>query len=371
MTVASRPARAMLDGAAVLACVLVYRWPTIERAFTAALAAAEDRAGRSPARWLSGVTSRALPSPVVATAISRVPPAAVRPPGGRVPGEAIATIPPPVAAGPSLITEALSSETPTAAIDPAADALATAAYARLAVGDRRAAVRLFDAALLLGDPRAPAWRSQRDALTRRWSGSAYSVLRAGGDPALAVSPVLGGGQSGAGIAFTPDPLASRPFAITARGSIAHGDGGRSAFAAVGVQWHPFTGVTIAGERLIAVGRAAPNDWTVRVAAGTDRTIGRWRATAYGEAGIVGRTTYGAIQGRTAAVFHLAHVEIDPGAGLWSSIQRSGAATVDRVDVGPGVVARAGPFAAEVDYRFRVAGNAAPGSGPVLTLSAAF
>ncbi len=53
------------------------------------------------------------------------------------------------------------------------------------------------------------------------------------------------------------------------------------------------------------------------------------------------------------------------------MQRNGKEVVDRLDVGPGLAAHSGPFTAQVDYRFRVAGNAAPGSGPVLTLSAGF
>ena len=116
---------------------------------------------------------------------------------------------------------------------------------------------------------------------------------------------------------------------------------------------------------------ASNAWTARIAAGAERTYGLLRATAYGEGGIVGHATYGAIQGRAAAILQLGHVELDPGVGAWSSIQRDRGVTLDRIDIGPGVVARAGRFAAEVDYRFRVAGDAAPGSGPVLTVSAAF
>ena len=183
--------------------------------------------------------------------------------------------------------------------------------------------------------------------------------------------MLGGSQSGGGLAYTLDPLDARPVALTLRGSVAHDDGGRSALAAVGVQWHPLAGVTLAAERLVPVGPAAPRDWTVRLAAGTDRVRGRLRLTAYGEGGIIGAATYAAVQARAAAIVHVARIELDPGVGTWSSLQHEHAATTDRVDAGPGVVARAGPFAAEIDYRFRLTGNAAPASGPVLTLSAGF
>lgn len=369
----SRPLRAMRGAAALLALVAAFRIPAIEHRFAAALAAGAGPPAKPAARRAVVLRPRPMPSALPSLAVVEYRAVAHSPPpraGHRAdPRSASAVVA--VAASDATIAPPPPPVLASRTAPPDANALATAAYARLGAGDRRGAVRLFDAALAGDDPRVADWRRQRDALTRRWSGSAYSIVRAGGDPALAVTPVLGGGQSGAAIAFTPDPLSPRPFAVTARGSVAHDDRGRSAFAAVGVQWHPFTGVTVAAERLIAVGPAAPNDWTVRLAAGTDRTYGRWRATVYGEGGIVGHADYAAFQGRAAAVFHLAHVELDPGAGVWSSIQRDPGTLVDRVDVGPGVAMRAGPFAAEVDYRFRVAGNAAPGSGPVLTLSAGF
>lgn len=257
---------------------------------------------------------------------------------------------------------------PPAASDPGA--LATAAYARLAAGDRRGAVRLFDAALVATDPRASTWRRQRDALTRRWSGSAYSIVRASGPAGLATEPVLGGGQSGGALAFAPDPLSPRPIALTVRGSAGHDDAGRSAFASVGVEWRPVAGVTLAAERRVAVGPAAHGDWALRLAAGAERTRGRLHVTAYGEGGVVGAATYAALQARIAGLVHDGAVTFEPGVGGWASLQHDHA-TVDRIDLGPGVVVRAGKLALEVDYRARVAGNAAPGSGPVATLSAAF
>ncbi len=250
-----------------------------------------------------------------------------------------------------------------------ADTLASAAYARLAAGDRRDAVRLFDAALTGDDPRAATWRRQRDGLTRHWSAATYSILRARSDEAATV-PVLGGGQSGAAIAFTPDPLSRRPLAATLRGSSAHDDGGRSAFVALGLQWRPFARVTLAAERLVAVGPSARGQWALRLAAGDDRHFGWLHLTSYAEGGIIAAAPYAAVQAHAAVSLDLGRVRLEPGVGGWASAQHD-RATVDRVDLGPGVVARAGPLAVAADYRFRVAGNAAPASGPVLTLSAAF
>ncbi len=406
---ASRPGRALRGGMVVLAVAVAWRVPAIEREFAAALAA-----GAEPRR---------------ATTLAAVPPPPARPNTVGVPSPDTAALP----AGEAILVSAtrmtqlaepLARRTSMRAADVAAAALprkfrtggysgpgwlplrllvapvpdpadgaagraggvrpprpdaaappqspgdrATAAYAALAAGDRREAVRLFDAALAGDDPRAPEWQRQRDRLTRRWSAAAYSIVRARSREAATV-PVLGGSQSGAAIAFIPDPLSPRPLALTLRGTAAHDDGGRSSFVAAGVQWRPFTGVAVAAERLVAIGPEARNEWAVRLAAGGDRRIGRLHLTGYGEGGIIGGAPYAAVQARAAAAFDLHQVALEPGGGAWASFQHD-RTTVDRVDIGPGLVARLGHIAVEADYRFRVAGNAAPASGPVLTVSAAF
>ncbi len=387
MPTVSRPARALRGGGIVVLTVMALRLPTITRAFDAALAAAARPTTSLPeqlTRYNPVQTTQPLPSSPAFT-LDVVRRGSADTTGSRNAGATFA-MPPvtaPLVALPAVMPADLrQSPSGTARaplkslrLDDHTDAdpalLATAAYARLAAGDRRGAARLFDAALTGDDSRAAAWQRQRDALTRRWSGSAYSIIRGAGPVGLTGEPVLGGGQSGGSIAFTPDPLSPRPVAATLRGSVAHDDGGRSAFVAAGIQWHPVTGVTLAAERLIGVGRTGPHAWTARLAAGTDRAIGQWRLTAYGEGGILGHASYAAIQGRGGVVVRVSQIELDPGMGVWSSVQRDRGTTIDRVDVGPGIVARAGPFAAEVDYRVRIAGNAAPGSGPVLTLGAAF
>lgn len=389
---ASRPARAFRGATVLIVAAVAARVPTMQRAFEGALAAARDPqlpvAGRTAFAPIF-IAMRSPPPPgrtavVVAPARPAIadrpkPPlyapdpiemvlaviaGAVEPPVGR----AVAPpIEPPVAA-PTLVARTWPAEPSDTHPDPGA--LATAAYARLAKGDRRAAVRFFDAALVGDDARAPGWQRQRDALTRRWSGSAYSIVRSAGDAALTTTPVLGGGQSGGGLTFTPVPLARRPLALTLRGSVAHDDAGRTGFAAVGVQWRPVAAITVAAERLIAIGPAAHGTWTLRAAGGVERTHRRWRATGYGEGGIIGSAPYLAGQARIAAILTDGGVSVAPGAGVWASVEHD-RRTVDRFDVGPGVIVQSRAFAVEVDYRVRVAGNAAPGSGPVVTLRAAF
>lgn len=100
-----------------------------------------------------------------------------------------------------------------------------------------------------------------------------------------------------------------------------------------------------------------------------------RAELYVQAGYVGGP------GGTAFIDGQARIErplvqagtfqLRAGGGAWGGAQRG----ASRVDIGPTATLSVpiGPAGARVsaDYRFRVIGNAAPGSGPVLTLSAGF
>ncbi len=385
----SRPARALRVATVGLIGVVIVRMPAMRDRYEAALVAgrAMPTAAPSvalrdgpPAGRLQGTAPAAsarkspVPSPVVPKAIAAV--VAERTWQPRTWPGALAAVTPPrqvavaaVSAPPVTLPRTAAVAAPVARAPSPGD-LAAAAYARLAAGDRRGAVHLFDAALAGNDARAGVWRRQRDALVRRWSGSAYSIVRAAGSAGLTAEPILGGSQSGAAIAFAPDPLAPRPLALTLRAAAGHDDAGRSAYGAAGVEWRPFAGVTLAAERRIALGPAAHGAWSLRLAAGGERRVGGLRLTGYGEGGIVGTAPYAAVQGRAAAIVRTRGIAVEPGAGVWASVEHD-RATVDRVDLGPGVAARAGGLAFEVDYRFRLAGNAAPASGPVLTLTAAF
>ena len=258
--------------------------------------------------------------------------------------------------------------------------LATTAYGDLARHDRRAAAQGF-AAALAATPDAhntTAWRGELAALRKQWAGEAYVLVRGAGPTSLGVAPLLGGGQSGATIAFTPDPLARRPLAVVARAVVAHEGAGfgiagidrRSAQAALGVRWQPTRGVSLTAERLIAAGSEARDAWVLRAAGGASQRIGPVLLDSYAEAGVVGARrldTFASAQTRAALPLPAG---FDAGAGAWASVQHA-ATTVHRVDLGPTVGWHHGPFTARADWRFRVTGNAAPGSGPALTLSARF
>ena len=266
------------------------------------------------------------------------------------------------------------------AITPAHE-LATQAYARLAASDRRASDRLFAAAIAAapdGAPNLSDWVREHRRINRRWSGDAYVLFRdAGVIPGAAASPVLGSGQSGSSIAFTPDPLANRPVAAIARIFAAHGRDNRidgaTAQAAIGIRWQLRSGISVAVERLIPIGRFTSADWNLRIAAGGERRLGLVYFEAYGEGGARGNgDVYAGGQVRAEVpVGTLLGLKLGAGPGIWSSIQ-TGPTTVSRVDLGVGVAGRLPARAAvNVDWRWRVAGNAAPVSGPAVTVSMAF
>jgi hypothetical protein len=271
-----------------------------------------------------------------------------------------------------------------APLSPDASNFAAAAYARLADGDKRGALRLFNLALASddGDPRRRQWLADRRSLTRRWSLEAYALVRDPGGSGLgaAASPVLGGGQSGAIVAWRFNPLARRPIALVGRLTAATGNGGQldnaSSQAAFGARWQVLPGVSLSAERLVAIGATARNDWTLRLAAGADGRRGRVHWSAYGEAGVLGSGEgYGGGEARAMVeVVRLGKARFELGPGIWGSVQ-TGPFTLGRLDIGPSLSTRLPigrtTLGISADWRQRVAGQALPGSGPVVTLSTNF
>jgi len=260
---------------------------------------------------------------------------------------------------------------------PAPGDVAQQAYDSLATGDRRAAAQGFEvaAALAPDDPRAAAWATEAARLGRRWSGSAYIFARGAGPPGFASAALLGGGQSGATLAFTPSPLAARPLALTLRGAVAHdgiGIDDNSAQGALGLRWQFMPGLALAGEWLVSSGDSAPSGWTARLSGGASGQVGKLDWNGYGEAGVVNANPYAAGQAFAGWRLPVRGVRVQAGAGVWGAVQVDGS-TVDRLDVGPSLRLHAWtlPIDLIVDYRWRVTGNASPGSGFAVTLAGYF
>ncbi len=278
-----------------------------------------------------------------------------------------------------------------AGASPEAHAAATAGYAAIREGQYRAGVRLLTAAQAM-DPKAPeaaAWAADAKQLTRRWSVGAYALSRAGTGEALAASPVLGAGQMGGAVAWRVNPLGKQRISLFGRYTVAGSpDGGidpETGEAALGVRWEPSRKVPVAidVERRIALGQFSRNAWAARVSGGGLGEVPafghRLNLEGFGEAGVLEGFTptldaYAGAQARGGVpLFQLGRTRFDAGAGVWGAVQRSFGETASRVDLGPSARIRVVPFPfyAQVDYRARVAGNALPGSGPVLTVAGEF
>ncbi len=201
----------------------------------------------------------------------------------------------------------------------------------------------------------------------RWSGSAWAFIHGGGQNGLASFGQLGGSQAGARILFRP--AAELPLAIAMRVSRPIEDKG--AEAAIGVDWQPAPAIRFAVERRIRIERGGRDAWSAFAAGGVyDRRIAGLRLDGYAQAGIVGARSRDLFADGALRIGR----EFGPvtiGAGAWGAAQPR----VERFDLGPSAVARlpvpGATISAAIDWRFRVAGDARPGSGPALTIGVDF
>jgi hypothetical protein len=232
------------------------------------------------------------------------------------------------------------------------------------------------------DAPVPAlWPGPARAASSRWTGDAWLLLRRGsGGPIAPGEPSYGRSQAGAVLRYRL-ALASghRPLAyLRATRALA---GVREGVAGVGLSARPIVGLPLrlAGEARLSEGTARRE---VRLAAyavtelpPANLPLGL-RAEAYAQAGYVGgRYATAFVDGQArldAPVAGLGRgAELRAGGGLWGGAQKG----AGRLDVGPSatmkvLVGKMGSRVA-VDYRVRVAGGAAPRSGPTLTISAGF
>jgi len=214
----------------------------------------------------------------------------------------------------------------------------------------------------------------------RWSGDAWLLWRGGGKgPLAAGQPTYGRSQAGAVLRYR---LASsslhRPIAY-ARLTRALA-GARESDVAAGIALRPVgvLPISVAVEVRVSerpAGREArPAAFAVTELPQLDLPLGL-RAEVYAQAGYVGgRFATAFADGQTeidARLGRFGHAEVRAGGAVWGGAQEGAA----RLDVGPNATASIslGEARARValGYRLRVAGDAAPKSGPALTISAGF
>lgn len=225
---------------------------------------------------------------------------------------------------------------------------------------------------LLAPPPATAWSDRASA--SRWSASAWFVLRDG----RGIAPGVGGGQLGAsqtGLRVAYAIGDARRVAIAAR--VASPVRGKGREAAIGFEWRP----TRLPVRLVAEYRAALDGGGSGPAAGIIAGTGPaplalgFDLETYGQAGVIRRRraepfAEGAAR-LSRPVVKLGGTKVDVGLGGWGGAQRG----AQRLDIGPSLGVRV-PVAGKslrlsLDWRQRVAGNARPGSGPVLVIGSDF
>lgn len=218
------------------------------------------------------------------------------------------------------------------------------------------------------------------AAASRWSADAWLLMRDDtASPILSGRPSYGRSQAGGVLRYRLAPASPlRPHAyVRASSALA---GAREQELATGLSARPLASLPV---RVAVEARIGETDRGTRIRpaayAVTEfpplRLPHGLRAEAYAQGGYVGgdyATAFVDGQARLERpLIRRGEVELSAGAGLWGGAQRDAA----RLDLGPtaAVTFRLGEARGRVaaDYRFRVAGDAEPSSGPALTLSAGF
>lgn len=254
---------------------------------------------------------------------------------------------------------------------------------RIAAAGGHAMLWLAATALLPLPPLGIARREGRVAPPLpRWSGDGWLLLRRGSGPIApgALAGTYGTSQAGAVIRYRLDPPSPHRPAAYLRATAAL-DGSREQEAALGLSARPLTRVPLvamAEARIVRDGqgvRVRPAVAVVSELPPQSLPLG-FIGEAYVQAGYVGgRGATGFADGLVRAERPVASgsgFDLRAGGGAWGATQRG----AQRFDIGPvaSVRFRLGTAASarlEADWRFRIGGDARPGSGPALTLSAGF
>ncbi|WP_375272916.1 hypothetical protein [Sphingomonas sp.] len=206
----------------------------------------------------------------------------------------------------------------------------------------------------------------------RWSGSAWAFVRGTGAAGGVATPQLGGSQIGARVAYRLDS-AGRVAAV-ARAAAATGV--RQQEAAVGVEWQPTRApIRIVAEQRIGIANIRGGPALGLVGGVSALPLGAGlRVDGYAQGGVIARDRAdgyvdGALSiGRTVAT---RGARLELGLGAWGAAQRG----ASRLDLGPAATlvlpVDGRGIRAGVQWRERIAGNARPGSGAVLSLGADF
>ena len=221
---------------------------------------------------------------------------------------------------------------------------------------------------------APVQPAAKYAATHvsRWTGAAWVFTRGGGEAQLAPGGLLGGSQAGARFTYRLNDDPTRALALSARlYSPLNSTAGSE--AALGIEWKPFAAIPVRllAERRQRLGRSGRSAFSLMAAGGvSDQPV--WDGIsldAYAQAGVVGAKSRDMFVDGSLRFSTIVSKGLGIGAGAWGAAQPGAA----RLDVGPQAVMRLpiGNSRLMLDWRFRIAGSAKPGSGPALTLATDF
>lgn len=206
----------------------------------------------------------------------------------------------------------------------------------------------------------------------RLAGSGWMIVRGAG-AATPFAPQLGGSQAGMRLTYAIDG----PRRLALAGRVSSALGSRQREAAVGVDWRPTAlPIHIIAEQRIGLERARGGPALGLIGGiGPTPIVGNVRLDAYAQGGAIARA---GVEGYVDGAVRLAHpvaaigpAQLDLGLGAWGGAQRGAA----RLDAGPAATL-ALPLAGRslrlsLEWRQRLAGRAAPTSGPAVSLGTDF
>lgn len=198
------------------------------------------------------------------------------------------------------------------------------------------------------------------------SGWATMRSRAGSD-GLANGGVLGGSQAGLRLLWRVDPHLSASLRASAPVNSQRGaEGG------FGIRYQPFAGIPVAAtlERRQAFREYGRSAFAIFADGGVYGRKLPWNSTldGYFQAGAVDFNDPLWFVDGQAAVSRPVWRNLSAGFGIWGGAQPG----VTRLDIGPRATMRLGSgMKVHFDYRYKLRGNAVPGSGGVMTLAADF
>ncbi|RVU05366.1 hypothetical protein EOE18_08635 [Novosphingobium umbonatum] len=218
----------------------------------------------------------------------------------------------------------------------------------------------------------------------RWSGDAWLAARRGGDHAVqsgaAMAPSYGANQIGGVLRYRLDEHDRHRSAVYVRAYRAMNGAGETE-GALGVSLRPLPKLPVLALVELRASQFASGETHPRPAVSL---VSQWQplalgggfeAESYAQAGYVGgRAATPFVDGQMRVerlVQQDGGVQLWIGAGAWGGAQQG----AGRLDIGPTARLSVWSYGAggrlSLDWRFRVAGQAMPDSGPALTLSAGF